>query len=340
MPTREQDKGLVTVFGGSGFIGRHVVQALLKRGWRVRAAVRRPDLAGHLQPLGMVGWVQPVQANLRNRPSVDRAVEGADAVVNLVAILAESGRQRFEAVHAFGARAVAEATRAAGIPRLVHISAIGADADSPSDYARTKALGERAVFETIPDATVVRPSIVFGPEDNFFNQFAGLAQVLPALPLVGGGHTRFQPVFVGDVAAAIADAVEGKAKTATVYELGGPEIKTFRECLELMLEEIDRKRLLVPLPWPLAAFAAAVLQFLPGKLLTPDQVRLLRADNVVSEAAEQEKRTLAGLGIEPTSLAAILPSYLGRFRTHGQFHHRRAARSSGGRAAPPVNYKP
>jgi len=325
MPTREQDKGLVTVFGGSGFIGRHVVRALLKRGWRVRAAVRRPDLAGHLQPLGMVGWVQPVQANLRNRPSVDRAVEDADAVVNLVAILAETGRQRFEAVHVFGARAVAEAARAAGIARLVHISAIGSDADSPSDYARTKALGEQAVFETIPTATVVRPSIVFGPEDHFFNQFAGLAQVLPALPLIGGGHTRFQPVFVGDVATAIADAVEGKAKTATVYELGGPEIRTFRECMELMLEEIDRKRLLVPLPWPLATFAAAILQFLPGKLLTPDQVRLLRADNVVSDAAQREKRTLAGLGIEPTSLAAILPSYLGRFRTHGQFHHRRAA---------------
>jgi NADH dehydrogenase len=323
MPAIEQDKGLVTVFGGSGFIGRHVVRALLKRRWRVRAAVRRPDLAGHLQPLGMVGWVQPIQANLRNRPSVDRAVRGADAVVNLVAILAESGRQRFEAVHVFGARAVAEATRAAGIARLVHVSAIGADPASPSDYARTKALGERAVFDTIPAATVMRPSIVFGPEDHFFNQFAGLAQFLPALPLIGGGHTRFQPVFVGDVATAIADAVEGKAKTATVYELGGPEIKTFRECMELMLREIDRKRLLLPLPWPLAKLAAAVLQFLPGKLLTPDQVRLLRTDNVVSEAARREKRTLPGLGIEPTSLAAILPSYLCRFRPRGQFHRRR-----------------
>jgi NADH dehydrogenase len=323
MPAIEQDKGLVTVFGGSGFIGRHVVSTLLKRGWRVRAAVRRPDLAGHLQPLGMVGWVQPIQANLRNRPSVDRAVHGADAVVNLVAILAESGRQRFEAVHVFGARAVAEATRAAGCARLVHVSAIGADPDSASDYARTKALGEKAVFATVPTATVIRPSIVFGPEDHFFNQFAGLAQFLPALPLIGGGHTRFQPVFVGDVAKAIADAVEGKAKTAAVYELGGPEVRTFRECMELMLREIDRKRLLLPLPWPLAALAASILQFLPGKLLTPDQVRLLRTDNVVSEAARREKKTLAGLGIEPTSLAAILPSYLGRFRTHGQFHHRR-----------------
>jgi len=324
MPAIEQDKGLVTVFGGSGFIGRHVVGALLKRGWRVRAAVRRPDLAGHLQPLGMVGWVQPIQANLRNRASVDRAVRGADAVVNMVAILTESGRQRFEAVHVFGARAVAEATRAAGIGRLVHVSAIGADPDSPSDYARTKGLGEQAVFETVPAATVMRPSIVFGPEDHFFNQFAGLAQVMPALPLIGGGHTRFQPVFVGDVAIAIADAVEGKAKTATVYELGGPEVKTFRECMELMLREIDRKRLLLPLPWPLATFTASILQFLPGKMLTPDQVRLLRTDNVVSETAEREKRTLAGLDIEPTSLAAILPSYLSRFRTYGEFHHHRA----------------
>jgi uncharacterized protein YbjT (DUF2867 family) len=325
MTAREQDKGLVTVFGGSGFIGRHVVRALLKRGWRVRAAVRRPNLANHLQPLGMVGWVQPVQANVRNRASVDRAVQDADAVVNLVAILAETGRQRFDAVHAFGSRAVAEATRGARINRFVHVSAIGADAESPSDYARTKALGEQAVFETIPDATVMRPSIVFGPEDNFFNQFAGLAQVMPALPLIGGGHTRFQPVFVGDVATAIVDAVEGKAKQAAVYELGGPEVRTFRECLELMLEIIDRKRLLVPLPWSLASFAAAFLQYLPGQLLTPDQVRLLQSDNVVSEDAERENRTLAGLGIEPTNLAAILPSYLSRFRTHGQFHDRRMA---------------
>jgi NADH dehydrogenase len=319
------DKGLVTVFGGSGFLGRHVVRALLKRGWRVRAAVRRPDLAGHLQPLGMVGWVQPVQANLRYRWSVDRAVDGADAVVNLVAILAESGRQRFDAVHVFGARAVAEATRAAGIERLVHVSAIGADPHSPSDYARTKALGEQAVFETVPGAAVMRPSIMFGPEDRFFNRFAGLARFLPALPLIGGGHTRLQPAFVGDVARAIADAVEGKVKPATVYELGGPEVKTFRQCMELMLKEIDRKRLLLPLPWPLASAAGAVLQYLPGRMLTSDQVRTLRVDNVVSDTARREKRTLPGLGIEPTSLAAILPSYLVRFRPHGQFERRHPA---------------
>jgi NADH dehydrogenase len=302
-----------------------VVRALLKRGWRVRAAVRRPDLAGFLQPLGMVGWVQPVQANLRYRWSVDRAVVDADAVVNLVAILNETGRQRFNAVHAFGARAVAEATRAAGIERLVHLSAIGADPDSASAYSRTKAEGEAAVFETRPGAVVFRPSLLFGPEDNFFNRFAGLARMLPALPLFGGGHTRFQPVFVGDVARAVADAVEGRTKGGTVYELGGPEVKTFRQCLEIVLRETERRRLLVPVPWPLATAIASVTQLLPKPLLTVDQVARLKVDNVVSEAAVAEGRTLAGLGIEATSLEAILPSYLYRFRARGQFERHRTA---------------
>jgi NADH dehydrogenase len=313
------DKGLVTVFGGSGFLGRHVVRALLKRGWRVRAAVRRPDLAGHLQPLGMVGWVQPVQANLRYRWSVDRAVTGADAVINLVAILSETGRQRFEAVNSAGARAVAEATRAAGIDRLVHVSAIGADPDSPSAYARSKAAGETAVRETIPGGVIFRPSIMFGPEDRFFNRFASLARVFPAFPLFGGGHTRFQPVFAGDVARAIADAVEGKVPGGKVYELGGPEVKTFRECLELMLATIERRRLLIPVPWGIAAAMGQVLQYLPNPLLTRDQVRQLKIDNVVSEEARAERRTLKGLGINATSLEAVLPSYLYRFRARGQF---------------------
>ncbi len=269
-------KGLVTVFGGSGFLGRHVVRALLKRGWRVRAAVRRPDLAGHLQPLGMVGWVQPMQANLRYRWSVDRAVEGADAVINLVAILNETGRQRFDAVNSFGARAVAEAARGAGLKRVIHISAIGADPDSPSVQARTKAAGEAAVFETLPDSVVFRPSIAFGQEDHFFNRFAALSRVTPALPLFGGGHTRFQPVFVGDIARAVADAVDGKAKPGTTYELGGPEVKTFRECLETTLAAIDRRRLLVPVPWWLASAKASVLQLWPWHpLLTVDEVRQL-----------------------------------------------------------------
>ena len=319
------DKGLVTVFGGTGFLGRQVVRALLKRGWRVRAAVRRPDLAGHLQPLGMVGWVQPVQANLRYRWSVDRAVTDADAVINLVAILRESGRQRFDAVHDFGARAVAEAARAANVKRVIHVSAIGADADSSSAYSRTKAAGEAAVLETMPDAVVFRPSIMFGPDDHFFNRFASLARVLPAFPIFGGGHTRFQPVFVGDVARAIADAVEGRAKPGTVYELGGPEIKTFRQCLELMLRAIERRRLLLPVPWSLATVLASVLQVLPKPLITVDQLRQLKIDNVISEAAEGERRTLAGLGIEPTSIEAILPSYLYRFRPHGQFDRPRPA---------------
>jgi uncharacterized protein YbjT (DUF2867 family) len=318
------DKGLVTVFGGSGFLGRHVVRELLRRRWRVRAAVRRPDLAGHLQPLGMVGWVQPVQANLRYRWSIDRAVIDADAVVNLVAILHERGRQRFDTIHDLGARGVAEAARSAGASRLVHVSAIGADPNSASVYARTKAAGEAAVFDTMADAVVFRPSIMFGPEDHFFNRFAALARAFPAFPLFGGGHTRFQPAFVGDVAKAIADAVEGKVRRGLTYELGGPEVKTFRECLELMLETIERRRLLVPVPWPIATTLGSILQVLPSPLLTADQVRQLKVDNVVSERAAREGRTFRGIGIEPTNLEAILPSYLYRFRAAGQFEPRRS----------------
>ena len=318
-------KGLVTVFGGSGFLGRHVVRILLKRGWRVRAAVRRPDLAGHLQPLGMVGWVQPMQANLRYRWSVDRAVENADAVVNLAAILAERGRQRFGAVHEFGARAVAEAARAAGLKQVVQVSAIGADPQSPSAYARTKAAGEASILETLPDSVVFRPSVMFGPGDHFFNRFASIARMSPAFPLFGGGHTKFQPVFVGDVAQAIADAVEGKARAGTIYELGGPEVKTFRECLETMLDAIERKRLLVPVPWPLATLGASLLQLWPWPLLTVDQVKQLKIDNIVSDAATAEGRTFKAFGIAPDSLAAILPSYLNRFRPHGEFDRHRTA---------------
>ncbi|HET7718276.1 MAG TPA: complex I NDUFA9 subunit family protein [Bauldia sp.] len=322
------DKGLVTVFGGSGFLGRHVVRALLKRGWRVRAAVRRPDLAGHLQPLGMVGWVQPIQANLRYRWSVDRAVEGADAVVNLVAILTPSGRQSYEAVNAFGARAVAEAARGRGLDRIVHVSAIGASPDSPTGYGKSKAAGEAAVFETLPKSVVMRPSIMFGPEDHFFNRFAGMARISPALPLIGGGKTRFQPVFAGDVARAIADAVDGLARPGTIYELGGPEIRTFRELMEVMLQIIGRKRLLLPVPWSVASVLGAILQYLPGKALTADQVRELRSDNIVSPAAIAEERTIRAFGIEPTTLEAILPTYLSRFRVHGEYDRQGAERTA------------
>src|SRR5258708_16422916 len=307
------ERGLVTVFGGTGFLGRHVVRALLKRGWRGRAAVRRPDLAGHLQPLGLIGWVQPVQANLRYRWSVDRAVVGSDAVINLVAVLGNSGRQRLDAVNVFGARAVAEATRGAGIKTLVHVSALGADPKSPSAYGRSKARGDAAVFETVPDAVAMRPSFMFGPEDHFFNRFAGLARFAPIFPLIGGGHTPMQPVFAGDVARAIADTLEGKAEPGKAYELGGPEVKTLRECIEFALAEADRTRLLLPLPWPLASAAGAILQRLPGRLITVDQVKQLRLDNVVSDAAIHERRTFAHFDIQPTSMAAILPRYIARF---------------------------
>lgn len=310
---------LVTVFGGSGFLGRHVVRTLARRGWRIRAAVRRPDLAGHLQPLGTVGQIQPVQANLRYRRSVDAAVAGADAVVNLVGILAPSGRQSFDAVQAFGARAVAEAARGAGIATLVHVSAIGADAASKSDYARTKAAGEAAVLETVPGAVILRPSIVFGPEDGFFNRFADMARFAPMLPLIGGGATLFQPVYVDDVAEAVARGLEGGAVAGATYELGGPDVVSFRRCLEMVLAETGRQRPLLPIPFGVAERLAGLTDWLPGAPITRDQVELLKSDNVVSEAATAAGRTLAGLGIKPHTLASVLPTYLYRYSRHGQF---------------------
>lgn len=319
---RSNTNTLVTVFGGSGFIGRHVIRALAQRDFRIRAAVRRPDLAGHLQPLGRVGQIMPVQANLRYADSVAAAARDASIVVNLVGILAESGAQTFPAVQAQGAGAVAQAAAAIGA-RLIHISAIGADENSESVYAQTKAAGEKAVFAARPSATVFRPSVVFGPDDRFTNKFATLARAMPALPLIGEGETRFQPVFVGDVATAIADAVEGKTKTGAVYELGGPDVLSLREIQTMILEIIERRRLLVPLPFGLARLKAMVLQFAPEPLkLTPDQVELLRTDNVVSRSAAEAGLTLQGLGIPPQSLKAIAPSYLWRFRRTGQFRPR------------------
>lgn len=316
---------LVTVFGGSGFIGRHLVRALAKDGWRVRVACRRPDLAGHLQPLGAVGQIHAVQANLRYRKSIAVALQGADAVVNLVGILDESGRQKFSTVQAQGARFVAEEAAKAGIANFVQLSAIGADACSASDYARTKAEGEAAVLGAVPSAVILRPSIVFGPEDQFFNRFANLARFTPALPLIGGGETKFQPVYVGDVAEAALKALDGKAKPGSIYELGGPEVRSFKELLEYILTTTGRKRLLLPLPFGIAKFKASILECLPGKLLTVDQVTLLENDNVVSAAAKAEGRTLDGLGIKPTSFEAIVPTYLYAFREHGQFANAKAA---------------
>ncbi|PSJ56521.1 complex I NDUFA9 subunit family protein [Kumtagia ephedrae] len=319
-----QTPKLVTVFGGSGFVGRHVVRALAKRGYQVRVATRRPDLAGHLQPLGNVGQIQAVQANLRVRWSVDRAVQDADHVINLVGILYEGGKQRFAAVQEVGARAVAEAARAVGAG-LTHGSALGADARSQSVYARTKAKGEEAVLETVPNAVIYRPSIVFGPEDQFFNRFANMARFSPVLPLIGGGTTKFQPVFVGDVAEAIARSVDAKVEGGKIYELGGPQVLTFRQCMEEMLDIIERKRLLVSVPWSIASLQGAILGMLPKPLLTSDQVTLLRTDNVVSEAAEREGRTFATIGLQPQTIATILPSYLWRYRPAGQFTRRTEA---------------
>jgi uncharacterized protein YbjT (DUF2867 family) len=308
---------LVAVFGGSGFLGRHVVRALAGRGYRVRVAVRRPELAGHLQPLGRVGQIHAVQANLRDAASVEAAARDADVVINLVGILFER-RQRFDAVQASGAQAAAAAAAAVGA-RLVHVSAIGADERSPSHYARSKAAGERLALAAMPSAVIVRPSILFGPDDDFFNRFASLASIAPALPLIGGGHTRFQPVFAGDVATAIVGAMEGQARPGTVYEAGGPEVKSFRELMQFVLAAIRRRRLLIPIPFALARLQASLLQLAPKPLLTTDQVELLRSDNVVSEQARQEGRTLAAFGIEPLTIEAIVPSYLWRFRKAGQF---------------------
>jgi uncharacterized protein YbjT (DUF2867 family) len=331
MTLQTQFDTLITIFGGSGFLGRHLVRALAKRHYRIRVAVRRPDLANHLQPLGRVGQIHAVQANVRHPGSIGAAVRDADVVINLVGILYERGRQRFDAVQAFGAEQVALAAAAHGA-RMIHVSAIGADADSPAAYARAKAVGEQAVLAATPEAVIFRPSIMFGPEDAFFNKFAALAQVLPALPLIGGGQTRFQPVFVGDVAEAIARAVEGEAigersdaflRTAAmagaIYELGGPEVRTFKELMEYLLATIERRRLLIPIPFALAKLQAAFLQYLPKPLLTPDQVEMLKRDNVVSAEGQADRRTLEGLGIAPTAMEVIVPSYLWRFRKTGQF---------------------
>ncbi|MET0346907.1 MAG: complex I NDUFA9 subunit family protein [Methyloceanibacter sp.] len=313
------NKALVTIYGGSGFIGRHLVGAIAKTGARMRVAVRRPELAGHLQPLGGVGQINAVQANVRYPDSLLAAARGADAVVNLVGILFPTGKQTFEAVQDEGAAHVAEAARAEGARAMVHLSAIGANEHSRSAYARSKAQGEAAVRKVFPDAVILRPSVVFGPEDDFFNRFAALARLFPALPLIGGGKTRFQPVFVGDVVKAVLAGLTGKAHAGAPYELGGPEVLTLKQVMERVLAYSMRNRFLVPLPFWLAKFQAAFLQLLPTPPLTIDQVRLLENDNVVSEEAKRSGRDLEALGIEPVAIAAIVPDYLEQFRPRGQF---------------------
>ncbi len=323
---------LVTLFGGSGFIGRHVVRALARAGWRIRVASRRPDLANFLQPLGQVGQINSVQANLRYPESVRHAMRDADAAVNLVSILRETGEQTFDSVQASGAQAVAEAAMAEGARVFVQLSAIGADAGGGSAYARSKANGEAFVQQAFRGAVILRPSVVFGPEDQFFNRFAAMARYLPALPLIGEGATKLQPVFVGDVAKAVALAVEGKAKAGAIYELGGPEIVTMRGILEFVLKITQRKRPLAPLSFEQAklvgAISEAVTKFSFGLFpetfaITRDQVELLKTDNVVSASAIAEGRTLRGLGIAPESYETFVPTYLTRYRKTGLFAGRR-----------------
>ena len=320
---------LAVVFGGSGFVGRNVVRELAKRGWRVRVAVRRPHLAQFLRPMGAVGQVQLVQANVRHMPSVKAALEGADAVVNLVGILSQSGPQRFDTVQAGGAATVSKLAAEAGISNFVQVSAIGADEGSASDYARTKAEAENAVREAIPPAVIVRPSIIFGQEDGFFNRFASMAMMSPALPAIGGGHTKYQPIYVDDVADAICEAVASTSHAGKTYELGGPKTYSFKELLALMLAEIGRGRFIVPVPFlvaPILGFVGELVGYAPfvEAPITRDQVKLLKEDNIVGVSGEEGVGTIADFAIAPQSVESILPTYMVRFRKYGQFTEKTA----------------
>ncbi len=319
MAIKSKAETLVTVFGGSGFLGRHVVRALANRGYRIRVAVRRPELCGHLRPMGRVGQIHAVQANLRYPDSVAAAVRDADAVVNLVGLLFERGNQRFDAVMAAGAEAVARPPRTS-VRRSFTSPPSAPMPIRPRITRGPRREGEQRVLAAQSEAIIMRPSIVFGPEDDFFNRFAALARLSPALPLPGGGHSRMQPVFAGDVGEAVAKAVDGDLQPGTIYELGGPEVRSFKELMEFVLATTQRRRLLVPVPFPLLKLQAMVLQFLPKPPITPDQVELLKTDNVVSDAAKHDGRTLEGLGIIPESIEAIVPTYLWRFRKTGQFN--------------------
>lgn len=326
MTSRREAGSLVTVFGGSGFVGRHTVRALAKDGWRARAAVRRPDLAGYLQPMGTVGQIQPVQANVRFAESVERPIAGASCVINLTGILHKSGAQTFDAVHVEGARAIARAAWKAGVRNFIHVSAIGADPKSASNYGRSKAAGEAAVLQEHPDAVIIRPSVVFGPEDDFFNRFASIARMSPVMPVIGG-KTKFQPVFAGDVARAVANAAGGHAKPGTIYELGGLEVFTFRQLLDRTQQWTDRAKPSLPLPFWLAKLGAFLTVPAPNSMrpMTVDQVRMLQSDAIVSRAAIEEGRTIEALGVsEPHTIESLVPSYLERFQPKGQFAHYRS----------------
>jgi len=304
---------LATVFGGSGFIGRYVVKRLAAAGYVVRVAVRDPEAAMFLRPMGAVGQIVPLYAPVGQEALVARATEGADVVINLTGILAEAKKGDFYRVHTEGAGRIARLAASSVARHLIHISAIGADAKSASDYARSKALGEAAVRSAFPRAVILQPSILFGPEDGFFNRFAAMARISPILPIVGG-KTRFQPVYVGDVADAVLAGVTRDDTAGCLFELGGPDVRTFKQLIEYMLKIIERNREILDLPLPLARFQAMFLERLPGKLLTGDQIKLLQRDNIVAEGALD----LASLGIVPTPMDLILPGYLARFRKGGR----------------------
>lgn len=315
---------LAVVFGGSGFVGRNVVRELAKKGWRVRVAVRRPHLAQFLRPMGAVGQVQLVQTNIRHRQSVAAALKDADAVVNLVGILAQSGRQRFETVHASGAETVSQLAAEAGIKDFVQLSAIGADILSASDYARSKGVAEACIREAIPTAVILRPSIIFGPQDSFFNRFADLSTFSPFLPAFGGGKTRYQPIYVDDVADAVCAALSDPSHQGRIYELGGPAIYTFTELLQLMLTQTGRQRLIAPIPFavaPLVGVIGELVGFAPfvDPPVTRDQIKLLKEDNIVGLTGDDDIGTIADLGITTTTVESILPTYMVRFRKYGQF---------------------
>ena len=303
------------VLGGSGFIGRYVVKRLATRGEVIAVGCRNAEAAKHLKPLGDVGQIVPLNVGIGEEALLPAFLAGNDSLVNSVGILQESGAQTFELVHHTGPARLARFARETGVERFVHISAIGADLRSSSAYARTKAAGEQAERDACPTVTILRPSVVIGPEDQIFNRFAAMATISPVLPLIGGGETRFQPVYVGDVADAVVKCLEDPATAGRVYELGGPKIYSFREVLELVQGEIRRKRRFVDLPFGLAAFQAKLMSILPNPPLTPDQVELLKSDNIVSSGA----LTLASLGITPTPAEVVLPTYLDRFRRGGWY---------------------
>jgi len=314
---------LITIFGGDGFVGTQAVQELAQLGYRIRVAVRRPDLADHVKPLGNVGQIVPIQANIRNFESVARAVEGADIVINCVGIKSQNSKQTFEAVQVEGAANIAKAAKAASVKTLVHLSALGADKNSNSIAAQSKALGEEAVFKAFPSAIILRPSIIFGTGDGFFNLFGTISSISKILPMIGK-ETLFQPICVNDVAKAISLAASGKVKTAKIYELGGEKIASMQQLLQMVSNETGRKNILIPVPFWFAKIKAFFLQILPSPLLTVDQVRQLESDNIVSKQAIKQKRTLATFGIKPTSMEVILPTYMWRFRLHGQFDKQEA----------------